>query len=155
MNGDGDANSSAIAADQVVQPVLSLATSATSAPLNATDSPLQDTGDQSMHASTSENSPPDQRPKDLLSNLAELQGRESVTIELMDEPEMYPDLTAGSGDVTGTSEEGQEWQPEGEHELKRVKVSLSLPLGLLFLDHFRKMWRSPILGVYCDQPLLS
>jgi len=121
MNGDGDAHSSATPADH---PESSDSSPAVQLSFAVTGSSSPGPENQSTSSPETGNASATQLTQDFDSSI-ELHGRDTITVNLEsstpENTDVYADSTGGS-DTTTHNEESHEWLPDGEHELKRVKV---------------------------------
>jgi hypothetical protein len=127
MNADGNAisSSSVISADLPAQSPDSLATAPTQAPFVIAHSPSSHLAYPSTSSSSTENAPSGSFP-DEGHGIAESRNVDTVLVKLesgaSDSAVRESDTLLESGEPVMASDETQEWMPEGDHELKRVKV---------------------------------
>jgi hypothetical protein len=127
MNADGNAisPSSVISADLSAQSPDPLAAALTQAPFIIAHSPSPRLAYPSTSSSSTENAPNSSFPDDG-HGIAESRNVDTVLVKLepglSDSAVREPDTLLESGEPVVASDETQEWMPEGDHELKRVKV---------------------------------
>jgi hypothetical protein len=141
MNGDDDATpvQSSLSANTVIHPAVNTdapdSTTATQASPAISDSSLPDLAIHSTPVATEQNGHIRHLGDDLALRESKVQAGGPVTVVLEsgdgEGTEPSPD-TATTRDTAGSDAEGQGWVPDGDHELKRVKVSIRYDMFLSF-----------------------